>query len=134
MDKQLSPEIIIENIKRCLVERDYYKIYSIIENNMMKCLSYDNNDNVINGLADNILNIIFGNKNEYNVYIHLSFLMLTNDKIKVIPKKIIEKAYINNNKTTLSLIEIFIKIYRTKENETNFQLPSLNTFINFCFK
>ena len=134
MDKQLSPEIIIENVKRCLVERDYYKIYSIIENNMIKCLSYDNNDNVINGLADNILNIIFGNKNEYNVYIHLSFLMLTNDKIKVIPKKIIEKAYINNNKTTLSLIEIFIKIYITKENETNFQLPSLNTFINFCFK
>ena len=121
-------ENIIANFDKIISNDDYLVIYKDLYDNFQKILKLkENTEKIINYFFENIF------LKDNNPLILLSFYMIINENIHLVPNLIIEKCFINNEITSKRIILIFNSIYNTN-NKENFQIPPLNIFINFCFK
>lgn len=135
-DEKKNSNIMINQLLYLIEERDYFIIYSKLEEILLKMKKIIIKEESLIQVYEKFVNTFFNNYNitETNVYFVLSFFMLINSNIMSIPKLFIEKIFIDNEKISKTEIQIFKLVYLTRKNEENFQIPSLSQFINFCFK
>lgn len=135
-DEKKSSNFMIKELLCLIEERDYFTIYTKLEEILLKIKKIIIKEEILNKIYEKFINTFFDNYNitEKNVFFVLAFFMMVNSNIISIPKLFIEKIFIDNKKISVAEVQIIKLVYIKKKNEENFQLPSLLQFINYCFK